>query len=114
MSLEEEIEFVSTLLSSDWEILKDFCRVIVPPFRKGESFIEDVAKKRDRDNTNLATFCLNIWIEENPERSFLCAVYDALEIGLGNKELARKLYERFPRLRKSTIFGIIACMLKIH
>ena len=109
MSLEEEIEFVSTLLSSDWEILKDFCRVIMPPFRKGESFIDDVVKKRD--STNLATYCLKIWIEENPERSFLCAVYDALEIGLGNKELARKLYQRFPRLRKSTIFGIIACML---
>ena len=111
MPLEEEIEFVSTLLS-DWKILRDFCRVIMPPFRKGESFIEDVVKKRDK--TNLTTSCLKIWIEENPERSFLCAVYNALEIGLDNKELARKLYQRFPRLRKSTIIGIIACMLKIN
>ena len=88
------------MLSRDWEVLRDFCRVIDPPFRKGESFIDSIKKARAKKNhTDIywATRCLTIWIKENPRKDFIRAVYDALRRGIEDKKLARKLCERFPR-----------------
>ena len=107
MLLDDQIEYVSILLSSsDSNVLKDFCRAIEPPLKKGESFVEDMVKKNiaEEGNTDLATQrCLKIWIEENPERDFMCAVYNAFRIGMENNKLAGKLWQRFPHLRKSKI-----------
>ena len=113
MLLDDQIEYVSILLSSsDSNVLKDFCRAIEPPLKKGESFVEDMVKKNiaEEGNTDLATQrCLKIWIEENPERDFMCAVYNAFRIGMENNKLAGKLWQRFHIYEK-----VKSCYLRFY
>ena len=83
------------IISSDGLNIEDVFREIDPFFKK-----KNAMKRNKDDDHSWAKRCLQAWFKENlgkknPDKYFLCAVYDAF-IKIHKCELARKLQEKFP------------------
>ena len=90
MTPQQQIAVVCDVILFDWV---DFCRVIEPPFQKGEEYVEFMKNRADYfgENASYVAQCLQQWIRENPYKNFMDAVYDALLNGLENREKAEEL-----------------------